>query len=134
MLEDLDALAARLRQLVQFTRQLQAERAALHSRVKSLERERNVLREQLDQRETEQESATQRLEQRSAEIEAVRQEAERGHVELRAEVARYQAEFRSLQDQLHVCRSDSERLRAVTSAARDHIDAILMRLPGAAQK
>ncbi|HEU0229757.1 MAG TPA: hypothetical protein VFR20_04245 [Burkholderiaceae bacterium] len=134
MLQDLDSLAARLGQLVQFTRQLQAERATLQTRLKSLEQERNALREQLGQRESEHQTVAQRLERHSAEIDAVRQDAERALAEMRAEVSRYQTEHRGLQEQLQACRSDSDHLRAVTSAARDSVDAILMRLPGAAQE
>ena len=47
MLQDLDSLAARIGQMVQFARQLQTERTALQARLKNLEQERDALRKQL---------------------------------------------------------------------------------------
>src|SRR3546814_18322091 len=79
MLQDLDSLAARLGQLVQFTRQLQTERVALHARIKSLEQERNALREQLEHRESEHQAVIQSLEQHDSDVDAVRQQSEATH-------------------------------------------------------
>ena len=42
MLQDLDSLAARIGQMVQFARQLQSERTALQARLKNLEDERTA--------------------------------------------------------------------------------------------
>src|SRR3546814_19924925 len=74
MLQDLDSLAARLGQLVQFTRQLQTERVALHARIKSLEQERNALREQLEHRESEHQAGLQPPQQHDSEVAAVPQQ------------------------------------------------------------
>src|SRR3546814_9117855 len=107
MLQDLDSLAARLGQLVQFTRQLQTERVALHARIKSLEQERNALREQLEHRESEHQAVIQRLEQHDSEVDAVRQQSEATHAQLRTELYPYQTQYETMKEQLLSSQSDA---------------------------
>src|SRR3546814_20838375 len=134
MLQDLDSLAARLGQLVQFTRQLQTERVALHARIKSLEQERNALREQLEHRESEHQAVIQRLEQHDSEVDAVRQQSEATHAQLRTELSHYQTEYVNMKEQLLSCQSAVSRLHVATSTARDRVDALFIRLPSASQE
>ena len=134
MLQDLDSLAARIGQMVQFTRQLQSERTALQARLKALEQERNALRDQLERREAEYQSMAERLERHQTEVDAVRAEAEVSQAELRVNAARYQAECEAARHSLQASREATTRLRSVAGAAKDRIDTILMRLPGAPQE
>jgi len=134
MLQDLDSLAARIGQLVQFTKQLQSERAAMQARLRSLEQERDALRDQLQRREADFASAEARTAEHHAELEAQRTESLAAQSQLQAEVNRYKADGEAVRRQLEASQNDASRLRAVADKARTQIDSILMRLPGAAQE
>jgi len=134
MLQDLDTLAARIGQMVQLTRQLQAERASLQARLTSLEQERSALRDQLARQLNEHASVSQRLSEHDNEIGAVRAQAEAAQLELRLEASRYKADYDKVSQTLQASQSEADRLRAAASAAKDRIDAILERLPGAPQE
>ncbi|MFC4202994.1 hypothetical protein [Candidimonas humi] len=134
MLQDLDSLAARIGQVVQSMRLLQAERDTLRARLKNLEQERNELRDELARRDADQRSATERLEQHQAEVDAIRTQSDAAQAELRVAAERYQAEYESVRHELQASRADASRLRAAAGTAKERIDAILMRLPGAAQE
>lgn len=131
MLQDLDALAARIGQMVQFTRQLQSERLALQARMQGLEDERNALRDQLERREAEYKAMAERADQHQAEIEAVRAQAQVSHADLQVQVSRCQGETEALKHNLHASVADTARLRGAAGSAKDRVDMILMRLPGA---
>lgn len=134
MLEDLDSLAARLGQLVQFTKQLQSERASLQARVNSLEQERNALRDELKRREAEFDELAQNSADHQARLDIVRAEADSIRISLQTEVERANGERENFRRQLAASQADSSRLRAVASQAQLEIDSILMRLPGAPQE
>ncbi|TAL89531.1 MAG: hypothetical protein EPN46_02170 [Candidimonas sp.] len=134
MLQDLDSLAARIGQMVQATRLLQADRDTLRARLKSLEQERNALRDQLARREADHQSIAGRLDQHRAEVESVRAQADAAQAELQVEASRYQVEYEAMRHDLQVSQADSQRLRAVAGIAKERIDAVLMRLPGATQE
>lgn len=134
MLQDLDFLAARIGQMVQFTRQLQSERSALQARLKNLDQERDALRDQLQRRETEYASVAERLEHHESQSQSQQSETQAQLQILQQEVERYKAEAQTLSQQLATCQVGSARLRVVADQARDSIDSILMRLPGAAQE
>lgn len=145
MLQDLDFLAARIGQLVQLTRQLQAERAAQQARLLGLEQERNALRDELQRRDAEFSSASERMASHEAQLQSVRDEAqaaldaakaesETAHAGLQVELSRYKVEAEALKGRLSLSEADSSRLRVVAGKAREQIDSILMRLPGAPQE
>ncbi|TEA78169.1 hypothetical protein [Allopusillimonas ginsengisoli] len=134
MLQDLDSLAARIGQLVQFTQQLQGERAAMQARLKSLEQERDVLRDQLQLREAEIASVAEVSADHETQLEALRAEALAAQSQLQQDVVRYKADYETIRQQLQASQNDSSRLRGAADKARTQIDSILMRLPGAAQE
>lgn len=120
MLQDLDSLAARIGQMVQLTRQLQAESAALRARLQIAEQERGALRDQLDRRESEYRSMAQRIDQHETELDAVR-----------AHGVSAEAECETAKQNLQLAQAEAARLRAAAGSAKDRIDMVLMRLPGA---
>ncbi|PLC50279.1 hypothetical protein CR159_07390 [Pollutimonas subterranea] len=134
MLQDLDSLAARIGQMVQFARQLQSERAALQARLKNLEDERSALRDQLLRREAEYASMAQRVSVHEAEMNTLRSATDAAHATLQVEVTQYRTECEALKLKLAASQSDTSRLRVVADKAREHIDSILVRLPGAPQE
>jgi len=131
MLQDLDSLAARIGQMVQFTRQLQNERAALQARLKSLEQERDVLRDQLQRREADYASASESMAAHEAQVRALQAEADAAQVSLRSEADRYKSECESIKQRLAASQADTSHLRLVAGKAKEQIDSILVRLPGA---
>lgn len=145
MLQDLDILAARIGQIVQLTRQLQADRGTLQSRLAGVERERDELREQLARQKEEHKSMSERLVEHDNEVDAARVQAEASLAALRAqaesaeaalrdEIARHRADGEKAIHNLQASQSECARLRAAAGAARDRLDAILERLPGAPQE
>ncbi|MCI2809137.1 hypothetical protein [Eoetvoesiella caeni] len=145
MLQDLDTLAARIGQLVQLVRQLQAERTAMQSQLVRMEQERNALRDLQARQQAEHAAATQRLAEHSSEVdtvraqadaslEALRAQAESAQLELRLEVSRYRADYEKAEQSLQTSATESARLRAVAVAAKERLDALLERLPGAPQE
>jgi len=134
MLEDLDSLSARIGQLVQFSKQLHSERAALQLRINSLELDRNALRDELKRREAEFSALAANNADHQARVDILRGEADSIRASLQGEVDRCKAEHEVLRQQLAASQADSSRLKAVTHQAQEQINTILMRLPGAPQE
>lgn len=134
MLQDLDSLAARVGQMVRLVRQLQADRETLQSRLKRTEQERDGLRGQVDQYKADHQAITARLDGHMAEVEAVRAQADKSQADLRDEVLRYRAEHDALKQALATAQGGAARLQAVAGSAKERIDTLLMRLPGAPQE
>lgn len=142
MLQDLDSLASRLRQLVLQSRDLQAERTELQERVAQLARERDALREQLDQREAEHTDIAARLAQHAqdAQLQSQRHAAEllqaqaqagSQHDTLQRELFQCQGERDQAVARLQSSHAHSQRLRSAAQQAHGLVDSLLMRLPGA---
>ena len=134
MLEDLDSLAARIGQLVQFSKQLHGERVALQARIIGLEQERNALRDQLKRQEAEFAELAENSANHQARVDILRAEADSIRVSLQGEVERCKADYDVLRRQLAASEADSSRLKAAAGQAQLQIDSILMRLPGAPQE
>jgi chromosome segregation ATPase len=134
MLQDLDSLAARIGQLVQFVRQLLSERTALQARLKNLEQERDALRDQLQRREAEFADMTNRVDGHDAQVRALQADLEAAQATLQVETSRYKGEADLYRQKLAASQADTSRLQSVADKAKEHIDSILMRLPGAAQE
>jgi len=134
MLEDLDSLAARIGQLVQFSKQLQSERTALQARISGLEQERNALRDQLKRQEMEYSELAENSANHQARVDILRAEADSIRIALQGEVDRCKAEYEVLRRQLAASQADSSRLKAAANQAQLQIDSILVRLPGAPQE
>src|SRR5690606_9867853 len=99
MLEDVDRLAARIGELVQFSKQLQSERAALQARIAGLEQERTALRDQIKRKEAEFTELSENTASHQARIDILRAETDSIRVALQAEVDRYKAECETLHRQ-----------------------------------
>ncbi|WP_233238073.1 hypothetical protein [Bordetella sp. LUAb4] len=142
MLQDLDNLAARIGQLVQRTRQLHAERDALRARLHQAEQEARGLRTRCDDADTQVLQLQERLQNNDSEVGERLARAEAAEATLRAELERHVLQLQSFESQAAARESewqsrlaardtDMQRLRVAAVAARERIDAVLARLPGA---
>jgi chromosome segregation ATPase len=131
MLQDLDSLAARISQMVTLTRQLQDERSTMQARVRTLEQERDALRDQLERREADYSSVSDRIAAHETELQSVHAQARATQATLETDVDRYKAECETVKHRLAATQSDASHLRLVADKAKNQIDSILMRLPGA---
>src|SRR5690606_20931087 len=120
--------------LVQFSKQLQSERAALQARITGLEQERDALRDQLKRREAEYNELAENSADHQTRVDILRAEADSIRVSLQSEVERSRLEHEALRRQLAVSQADASRLKVVAGQAQLQIDSILMRLPGAPQE
>ncbi len=134
MLQDLDTLAARIGQIVRSTRELQAERSALLARIAQLEKESAALREQHAQQQAEQSTLQERIAAYEAETQNLAAKSDAAHAGLQAELFESQGRCEALDRQLQSSRLDTVRLRSVVGQAKERVDSILMRLPGAPQE
>lgn len=143
MLQDLDQLAARIGQLVQLTRQLQAERDGLRVSLGQSEAAQRALEQRCNERQAEILVLQTRLQEHDGAVDDLLSEARQSEIELRAQLAREisdhqtaesraQARETELMNTLTAKDTDLQRLRVATDAARERIDAVLARLPGAA--
>jgi chromosome segregation ATPase len=142
MLQDLDQLAARIGQLVQRTRQLHAERDALRARLNKAEQESRSLLDRCKESDAQLHSMHERLQDHDSETLAKLVRAEESEAELRAELQRLSERQQAAdaqvaaregewQARLSARDTDLQRLRVAAVAARERIDAVLARLPGA---
>lgn len=131
MLEDLDHLAARIGQLVQRSREFDAERESLRVRLQEADADRRALRERCDDAEAGLQAAQARLAEYDQTLAVEKSRAERVQAGLRASLEQQAAEYLALMSRHDACRAELQRLRAVTSRTRERIDAVLVRLPGA---
>jgi len=143
MLQDLDQLAARIGQLVQLTRQLQAERDGLRVSLSQSEAAQRALEQRCNERQAEILVLQTKLQEHDGAVDDLLSEARQSEIELRAQLAREisehqtaesraQARETELLNTLSAKDTDLQRLRVATDAARERIDAVLARLPGAA--
>jgi len=142
MLQDLDQLAARIGQLVQRTRQLHAERDALRVRLNQSESAQRTLEQRCAEGQAEIQALQARLQEHDGAVANMLADARQAETELREQLAReaaerQQIESRStareaeLQGSLSARDTDLQRLRVAAAAARERIDTVLARLPGA---
>ena len=131
MLEDLDHLSERLTKLVAYTHQINTERQALLSRVKSALAERDA-QAQLHTHDGQQTKALQiKVRAYESEIENLRTQSIASHAALQASLDALRQENRVLEVQLAERAHEVTALRAATIQAKERIDAVLERLPGA---
>lgn len=131
MLQDLDLLADRIRQLAAHTQQLKAERSALLARVKALETDQQRLQDELESQREAYASVAEVSVKHQADIEVALQQAEEVQAELLVERAQREFDVQQLKDQLQVCQTQNATLRGVANDARAQVQTILARLPGA---
>ena len=131
MLQDLDSLAARIGQMVQFTRQLQTERSALQAQLKVLDQEQDSLRRQLQLREHDYSLVEKKLSEHASQVQSQQSEAQSQLLALQKNLEHYKTQSETLSQQLQVSQADVKRLRLVTDQARENIDSILLRPAGA---
>jgi len=141
MLQDLEQLAARLGQLVQRTRQLHAERDTLRLRLQEAATEQRVLQQRCVNYEAELQTLRGQLQKNGAAANLLEQ-AQQIESSLRDELARELAQRQAIEAKLNACEAewqqrqnaqdmDLQRLRAAAMAARERIEIVLARLPGA---
>lgn len=143
MLQDLDQLAARIGQLVQRTRQLQAERDALRVSLSQSEAAQRALEQRCNERQAEILTLQTKLQEHDGTVDDLLSEARQAENDLRAQLAREASERQTFETRaqsreaellsnLNERDTDLQRLRVATDAARERIDTVLARLPGAA--
>ncbi|HEY0294942.1 MAG TPA: hypothetical protein VGC69_06365 [Bordetella sp.] len=142
MLQDLDQLAARIGLLVQRTRQVHTERDALRARLNDSELQQRNLQQRCADHEAELQSLRAAVAEHGQAAETVRAEAGQVEAALREQLAHESAERQALEERLkhreaelqaslQARDSDLNRLRTAALSARERIDVVLSRLPGA---
>lgn len=131
MLQDLDALSQRIQQIVQLAGGLQSERRALQARIRQLEQESQVLKDQYQREQIEFTRMSERIARHDKEIQAARDESLELRSALEAQVREQQARADELEQRLGRAEADRGRLRQAATGARQQIQSILERLPGA---
>lgn len=131
MLEDLDRLVARIGQLAQYSARLKAERALALEREAAAVRRGTQLQGQLAEQREQAETLQQLLDECEASRLSLQTEVDNATASLRAEVERLSAENQRMRVELGVREGQMVRLQAVNEEARQRIDAVLERLPGA---
>lgn len=131
MLQDLDALSQRIQQVVQLAGGLQSERRALQARIRQLEQEYQVLKDQHQREQTEFTRMSERIARHDQEIQAARDESLALRTALEAQVREQQSRAEDLRQRLDQVEAERGRLRQAATGARQQIQSILERLPGA---
>ncbi len=131
MLEDLDHLSQRLASLVAYAQQLANDRNALQMRLKRAESERDALQAQLDKEGVQARALHSKVNAFESEIEGIRAQSSVKNAALQGSLDLFKQEQSTLQAELHSRAQEVAQLRAVTVQAKERIDAVLMRLPGA---
>lgn len=131
MLQDLDHITARIGQLAERTRLLKAERDALRVRLDDAERSAHQLREHCAQRDASLLALQERLSTQDGEVERKLEVAQRHEGELQEQLTLQMAAQETLNLRLAASQADVGRLKQVAGNARERIDAVLARLPGA---
>ncbi len=131
MLQDLDALSQRIRQVARLAQGLQSERATLQTRVRQLEQECQALKDQQVREGEEFARMSERLAHHDQEIQAAREESSQHRAALESEARDHQIRSDSLQRRLIQVESERDCLREAATGAQQQIELILERLPGA---
>jgi predicted nucleic acid-binding Zn-ribbon protein len=142
MLQDLDQLAVRIGQLVERTRQLHQERESLRVRVHQIEQENRQARERCEKSEARLQVLQEQVQCHGSELASKLSQAEACENGLRTELkkhidqqqaleAQWAAQESEWQARLNIRDADLQGLRRTTAIARERIDAVLARLPGA---
>ncbi len=131
MLEDLDHLSERLTKLVAYTQQLHADRQALQASVKHAQAERDALAQQLAREALQAKILQNKVQTYESEIEGLRSQSSARHAVLHGSLDLFKQEHSTLQAQLEARDHEVTALRAATIQAKERIDAVLERLPGA---
>jgi len=131
MLQDLDHITARIGQLAERTRLLKVERDALRARLDDAERSARQLREHCAQRDAALLALQERLSDQDGEVERKLEAAQRNEGELQQQLSLQLAAQETLSLRLAASQADVGRLKQVAGSARERIDAVLARLPGA---
>ncbi len=131
MLEDLDHLSERLTKLVAHTQQLNADRQALQATLKQVVAERDALVQQLDREGSQAKALHSKVQSYESELEGLRTQSSAKHAVLQGSLDLFKQEQTTLQAQLESRNGEVTALRAATIQAKERIDAVLERLPGA---
>jgi chromosome segregation ATPase len=131
MLEDIDHLAERISQLVAHTKAQQAEHQALRDLLALTQAERDRLRTKLDGQGETTRVLSGKVSSYESEIEGLRAQSQAKQVALQGSLELFKQEHATFQAQLQSRDKEVTRLRALTASAKERIEAVLERLPGA---
>lgn len=131
MLQDLDQLSARIGLLVQRTRQLHAERDAMRVRLSDSERQQRELQQRCSDSEAELQALRAAMAGHGQAEASLREQLAQESAERQTFEERLKAREAELQSSLQARDTDLSRLRAAAMSARERIDVVLSRLPGA---
>jgi len=122
MLDDLDHLSTRVAKLVALTQQLAADQKSLQSQLTQVQAERDALKAKLDLEGSEAKALHKKVDTFASE-----------RASLQGSLDLFKQEHTSLQAQLQSRDLEVNTLREATVQARQRIEAVLERLPGAPQ-
>lgn len=142
MLQDLDQLAARIGQLVQRTRQLHAENDALRFRLAEADSGLRSAKQLCAEREAELSALREKSQDLDGAVTAVQEQSRQIEMGLREQLQTQEALWHEkeslltareaqLQDTLSSREAELQHLRQAAAHARERIEAVLARLPGA---
>jgi len=131
MLETLDHLATRIGHLVAQARNLHAERDTLRGRVRDADKTARALLARCEQAESDLRTARAQLAACEQSLSDEQNRARQLEADLRAQLDLQARELQTLAARHESSQRALQRLRQVGTAARERIDAVLERLPGA---
>lgn len=134
MIEELNQLSTRIQKLVDRMQALSAEAQALKQQVAELTSERDSLASELQAGNTKMRELETSLGSAQEVAESARAKAEREKMTLQGTLDLFRQEHETTQSSLKAREHEVERLREVNAQAKQRIDGVLERLPGATQQ
>ncbi len=131
MIEELDQLAARIKRLVDSMQVLSTEAQTLRQQVAQLQSERDQLAAQLQSGDGQLTELKASLSSARAEAESTRANAEQEKSALQGTLDLFKQEHETIQSDLKAKAHEVKQLRQVNEQAKQRIDGVLERLPGA---
>ncbi|MFA7437315.1 hypothetical protein [Castellaniella sp.] len=131
MLQDLDKLATRIRQVVALLQQARSESETRAARIAELEHRCRDMQEQAARDSKALALANKQLAEHEQGLQAARLESDRVRQDLESRLQDHQGRSQALQNQLDRTVTERDRLIDVATGAQQQIELILERLPGA---
>lgn len=134
MIEELNQLSIRIQKLVDRMQAMTAEAQALKQQVAELTSERDSLASELQVGNTKMRELETSLGSAQEVSESARAKAEREKMTLQGTLDLFRQEHETTQSSLKAREQEVQRLREVNAQAKQRIDGVLERLPGATQQ
>lgn len=134
MIEELNLLAVRIGQLVEKLRTLSGEAQSLRQQVEHLKTERDSLVSELQVQQADAKTLKVSLGEAVVAVEKSRNLAEQEKSALQGSLDLFRQENETMQSNLATRDTEVKRLREVNAQARQRIEGVLERLPGAVQQ